>query len=161
MKTYRNNGAVGALLDEYEKALNELQDLISGISPSELCHIVDPHTDDEWCRSIQTILSHVISAGYNYAIVIRKSQGESLEYYSGIIHNDLETYQKELKKMFSYTARLFYDYPKLPLEAYASENKILVRWGQLYDVEQLMEHAICHILRHRRQIERFLQKLQT
>ena len=30
------------------------------------------------------------------------------------------------------------------------------RWSVIYDVEQLMEHAIVHILRHRRQIEKFL-----
>jgi hypothetical protein len=30
-------------------------------------------------------------------------------------------------------------------------------WGQTYDLEQLLEHAIVHILRHRRQIERFVQ----
>ena len=31
--------------------------------------------------------------------------------------------------------------------------------GKAYDFEQLMEHAIVHILRHRRQIERFLREL--
>jgi hypothetical protein len=31
-------------------------------------------------------------------------------------------------------------------------------WGQVYDFEQFMEHAIVHVLRHRRQIERFLIK---
>ena len=31
--------------------------------------------------------------------------------------------------------------------------------GQSYDAEQLLEHAIVHILRHRRQIEKF--KIQS
>jgi len=31
------------------------------------------------------------------------------------------------------------------------------RWGQRYDLEQLLEHAIVHVLRHRRQIERLKQ----
>jgi len=30
-------------------------------------------------------------------------------------------------------------------------------WGENYDFEQLLEHAIVHILRHRRQIERLLK----
>ena len=34
-----------------------------------------------------------------------------------------------------------------------------VKWRQQYDVEQLFEHAIVHVLRHRRQIERFIQKM--
>ena len=35
------------------------------------------------------------------------------------------------------------------------QNTFTVRWGVLYNLEQLLEHAIVHILRHRRQIERF------
>ena len=46
------------------------------------------------------------------------------------------------------------------MEEFEADKKILVRWGQLYDVEQLFEHAIVHILRHRRQIERFLLRLR-
>jgi hypothetical protein len=76
MKNYRNNGAVGALLDEYEKALNELKDLIRPLSNEQLL-----------------------------------------------------------------------------------AQKVLVRWGQRYDIEQLFEHAIVHVLRHKRQIERFLLKI--
>jgi len=34
--------------------------------------------------------------------------------------------------------------------------QIRSRWGAVYDLEQLLEHAIVHVLRHRRQIERFL-----
>jgi hypothetical protein len=30
-----------------------------------------------------------------------------------------------------------------------------VRWGPVYDPEMLLEHAICHLLRHRRQLERW------
>ncbi len=29
------------------------------------------------------------------------------------------------------------------------------RWKQPYDIEQMLEHAIVHILRHRRQLERW------
>lgn len=37
-------------------------------------------------------------------------------------------------------------------------NALQIRsgWGPVYDFEQLFEHAIVHVLRHRRQIERFL-----
>ena len=30
-----------------------------------------------------------------------------------------------------------------------------VRWGPTYDPDMLLEHAICHLLRHRRQITRW------
>jgi hypothetical protein len=28
-------------------------------------------------------------------------------------------------------------------------------WGPRYDPEMLLEHAVCHVLRHRRQLERW------
>lgn len=61
--------------------------------------------------------------------------------------------------MFNYTVQLFEDYPDLAVEELDNQQKIMVRWGQLYDVEQLMEHAIVHVLRHRRQVESFLGKM--
>ncbi|HUQ34137.1 MAG TPA: hypothetical protein VM095_18595, partial [Pyrinomonadaceae bacterium] len=33
---------------------------------------------------------------------------------------------------------------------------IKTRWGAVYDAEGLLEHAIVHLLRHRRQIEKFI-----
>jgi hypothetical protein len=30
-----------------------------------------------------------------------------------------------------------------------------VSWGAVYNPEILLEHAICHVLRHRRQLERW------
>lgn len=33
---------------------------------------------------------------------------------------------------------------------------IHVRWGVTYDLEPLLEHAIVHVLQHRRQIEKFI-----
>lgn len=160
MKKFRNNGAKGALLDEYEKAIEELQEVIKNITPEELMKIVDHETQDPDCRSIQTILSHVIRAGYNYVIAIRKFLGEQIEYVEGKKLKTISENQNELKVMFKYNEMVFVDYPDLVLEETNNQKKILVRWGQQYDVEQLFEHAIVHVLRHRRQIERFLIKLR-
>jgi len=65
-----------------------------------------------------------------------------------------------LEAAFAFTEHTFLSHPDIELETLESEQKICVRWGQLFDVEQLMEHAIVHILRHRRQIEKFLIALQ-
>lgn len=161
MKTYRNNGAVGALLDEYERAIIELHQLIGTISEEELLSVVDSETDDSNCKSIQTILSHVVRAGYWYVIEIRASEGELIEFEDVYLFNSAEQYQIELKAMFKFNEKLFEDYPQLKLQEHQESEKIKVKWGQNYDVEQLFEHAIVHILRHRRQIERFLLKLRS
>jgi len=158
---FRNNGAIGALLDEYEKTIIDLQKVITTVSNNELVTIVDEITEDPDCKSIQTVLIHVISSGYNYVVVIRNYLGESIKYKEGILLNSIEEYATELEKMFQYNVQLFEDYPNIEIENYNNEKKIVVRWGQRYDVEQLLEHAIVHVLRHRRQIEKFLLILRS
>ncbi len=159
MKKYRHNGAIGALLDEYEKSIQELKVVINGISGDDLVEIVDAKTKDEDCKSIQTILTHIVRAGYTYAIEVRKWLGEEIEYTNIALLDSIDEYNLVLDKMFAYNEKLFEDYPAIKLEENETNKKILVKWGQYYDVEQLYEHAIVHILRHRRQIERFILKL--
>jgi len=156
---YRTNGAIGALLDEYEKSVHELKKVILNLNTSELKKIVDKETEDEDCKSIQTILSHVVQSGYTYVVEIRKSLGENVSYFSKELLSSTNEYAVALEKMFAYNEKLFEDYPNIKLEEYDSSKKFKVRWGQIYDVEQIFEHAIVHILRHRRQIERFKLKL--
>ncbi len=161
MKTYRNKGAIGALLDEYEKSIAELKACINDISNTDLIKIVDPVTKDKDCVSIQAILCHVVRAGYYYADAIRNHQGESVVYKQSDIKSSIAEYKKGLDKMFEYNVQLFKDYPNLKLEESRESKKIKSAWGQTYDTEQLLEHAIVHVLRHRRQIERFLLILNS
>lgn len=161
MKQYRTNGAIGAILDEYERAIQELKQVIAPISDEKLITIVDSTTKDPACRSIQTILSHVVKAGYSYAIETRRHLGESIDFVTAVALDSTTDYQLALDKMFRFNEQLFMDYPNLKMEENDQAKKMIVRWGQTYDVEQLFEHAIVHILRHRRQIERFLIHLKT
>ena len=156
---YRNNGAIGALLDEYEKALKELIITIQGISYAQLIEVVDPKTDDKDCKSVSAILAHIIESGFVYVIEIRKWLGEEILYKDNAVLNSIEEYTDALKKMFEFNEKLFQDYPNLVLYEHDSNKKITTRWGQQYDINQLVEHAIMHILRHRRQIEKFKLKM--
>ncbi len=158
-RKYRDNGAYGALLDEYEKSVDELKDLVSKISFENLSKIVDHETKDEDCRSIQTILAHVVQSGYTYVISIRNHQGESLDYKDKVVLDNAEDYNIELSKMMDYTILMMSDYPNMELDESDNSKKLITRWGQMYSNEQLIEHAIVHIMRHRRQIERFLLKM--
>ena len=102
---FRNNGAVGALLDEYEKAIIELQDVIRLISKEELIIIADRNTDDPECKSIQTVLTHVIESGYGYAVIIRKHFREKAEYKDGILLDSVAEYLEELQNMFQFNVQ--------------------------------------------------------
>ena len=161
IKTFRDIGAHGALLDEYEKALDELKDLVSQVTTDQLIYIVDHMTDDEDCRSIQTILTHIVLSGYTYAITIRNHLGESIEYKDDVILDNSEDYNHALSDMMKYTIQMIVNNPKMKLEESDNSKKLTTRWGQMYNIEQLLEHAIVHILRHRRQIERFLIKINN
>ncbi len=161
MTMIKRTGAKGALLDEYERAIIELRAVISDVTPGELDHIVDSDTRDPRCRSIKSILAHVISAGYSYANYIRRLKNVSYKEFPETTRENIEGYQADFLEMFSYNIETFDSFTEEEVEEHESEKKMLTRWGQLYDIEQLMEHAIVHILRHRRQIESFKQKLRV
>jgi uncharacterized damage-inducible protein DinB len=153
MKTYRN-GWVGALMDEYERAAEELAVILDGISDEEYERMRDSETQDDEIRSIQTILTHVVVAGYGYARMLRNAWGmERMGPWR-------ETFPRgearaQISAMLAYTnATLDGRWDVSDDEAAALQ--IRSGWGTVYDLEQLLEHAIVHVLRHRRQIERFL-----
>lgn len=154
-KTYRS-GAVGALMDEYERAAAEFRRLIESIPDDDFVRIVDSQTSDEDCRSVQTIMSHVVRSGFGYADYIREqfsiastrpqprllAREESLEQLDAALEYTVQTLEGRWEMS----------------EEEISSTVIKSRWGSVYDVEGLLEHAIVHILRHRRQIERFMAR---
>lgn len=158
IKTYRK-GAVGALLDIYQHAIADLQDLIKDIKDDQLSLIIDSQTTDENCRSVQTILSHVVHSGFGYATGIHNLKGHNISRPAKIFYNTVKAYVQDLDKVFAFTEQVLTAFTDEEMEQLNNELKIKTNWEQVYDAEQLMEHAIVHILRHRRQIERVQQQL--
>ena len=152
-KNYRKGG-IGAVMDEYERAAADLKNLIGNISETDFVKIVDAETKDEDCRSVQTIVSHVTNSGYGYANYIRDwfSIPKSSPERRLISQND---FSMEIDKMLAYTSETLQDKWELTDDE-IMKLKMIVRWGPQYDLEQLLEHAVVHILRHRRQIEKFI-----
>lgn len=148
-------GAVGAMMDEYERAAAELSALLGRITDEEFERVRDLESADEDCRSIQTIMRHVVRAGYGYAAYIRQGFGGPEAARAEIPPGTrLETLDR-MQEMLRHTAATLEGKWELPDEEIMAV-KMRVRWGPTYDLEQMLEHAIVHILRHRRQIERFL-----
>ncbi|HEX8707820.1 MAG TPA: DinB family protein [Pyrinomonadaceae bacterium] len=151
--TYRS-GAIGALMDEYERAASELESLVLQIPEDDFVRVVDSQTKDESCRSVQTIMSHVVRAAYAYADYIREqfsmastrprlgllSRRESLEQLAAALRYTVET----LDGRWEMT------------EEEIMKTVIKSSWGVVYDLDGLLEHAVMHLLRHRRQIEKFI-----
>ena len=156
LEDYRK-GAIGALMDEYEKAAFELKSVLENISEADYTRIVEG--ESEHCRSIEVIMNHVVRAGYGYSKYIRDALS-----MDALPVEDRQIPQTEIggeiDKMLAYTAEIFEGERSITDEE--MENIYFkTRWGVTYNIDQLFEHAIVHILRHRRQIEKFLLKFQN
>lgn len=154
-RSYRSGG-VGAMMDEYERAASDLVLIVSDLSDADFERERDSHTTDPHCRSVQTIMNHVIGSGYGYADYVR--QAFSVPSGRPALAMLARTQSlDQIKHMLAYTAETLegrWEYS----DEQTGAVRINSRWGVQYDMEQMLEHAIVHILRHRRQIERFLEK---
>ena len=142
------------MMDELERAALELLTVVELLNQNQYELIRDAKTQDENCRSIQTIVSHVVSAGYGYANYIRTAFSITSTPY---LKRPLERSEvsPRMREMLDYTTATLEGKWIMTDEEIQSFG-MDTRWGVRYDIEQLLEHAIVHVLRHRRQIERFL-----
>lgn len=148
-------GPLGALMDEYERATRELAGIVAPLSGADLDLVRDPETDDEDCRSIRTVMHHVVRAGYGYADRIRKAFGEEIR--RPVIEHAASgaVVAEQLERMLAHTEATFdgrWTMTQDEIDRVSMESG----WDVVYTVEQMLEHAIVHVLRHRRQIERWL-----
>lgn len=148
-KTYRK-GAIGALTDEYEKALKELKTLLLQISNVKFKKVLNEDVDTDF-QSVKNLVLHIIRSGYVYANHIRKRFGNSYVVPEIEITKTVQGIS-ELDKMFNYTVETFED--KWHLTDDELLNTIIKTSWTTYDLEAIIEHAIVHILRHRLQIEK-------
>ena len=147
---------IKALFDEYQRSAIDLKEILSAISEDEFLEIRDHSTEDLDCKSIQTVTTHVVQSGYTYINYINTISKIAWREYENVITRPSEAIV-EIDKMLNYTDQslkniLHFDNKEVETWKFDS------RWGVTYDFEQLMEHAIVHVLRHRRQIENFLEK---
>ena len=143
-------------MDEYERAASELARLVGRIPEDDFVRVVDSRTTDDDCRSAQTIMSHVVGAAYGYADYIR----ERFSIASACPGKKVLSRQESLEQL---DAALQYTAQTLEGRWGMSDEEITgtvinASWGVVYDLEQLLEHAIVHVLRHRRQIEKFIDR---
>lgn len=160
-KTFRQNmGFIGALLDEYQKAIEEYKAVLRTLSPQQFTAIADPVTEDKNCVSVQSVTQHVLGAGYGYLFLIAKQFGDMpYERRKEFNVESIESACTELDAMIKHSEERLTTKAGLS-EAEIFPNIIKAPWGQNFDIDQLLEHAVMHIIRHRRQIEIFKTKLQ-
>ena len=142
-------------MDEYARAADEFCRVVEGFD-SALFAVERPSNDPDTI-SPQAICAHVCGAAHRYAHYIRKALGlDFVERYQ-IAPAQIPSPQAVRGLLVDVT--LFTESTVEPLRT-ASEEAVqacsfTVRWGPRYDPEMMLEHAVCHLLRHRRQLERW------
>lgn len=149
-------GVIGALLHEYEVSIADLKHNIEDMPDAVLPVVIDKRTANKDCVSIQAILTHIVYCGYNYITMMDIHRGNDNSSWPQ--RHKLATvtdYCRVLDKLYEDTCAFFENVSNSEMQQLEPENKLVTFWGQYYDYEQLMEHAVLHIYRHRRQIQVF------
>lgn len=150
------NGMLVALIEEYKRATITLKQILSETPQDLFEKITDKNTTDPDCKSIQSITFHLVQSGYTYSNYINSISDRKWFEYSEPIQTPKKGIE-EIDKMLAYAEASFeglWYKTNQEIETWIFET----RWNVTYDFEQLMEHAIVHILRHRRQIENVIKR---
>ena len=149
------SGPFGALMDEYARAAEDFCRVVEGFDHSRFD--AERPSDNPDTVSPRAICLHVIGAAHRYAHYIRKARAVDF----------VDRYQpdparlrspSEVRMLLTEGIVLTEETVEPLLKATEEEIQALsftVRWGPQYDPEMILEHAVCHLLRHRRQLERW------
>jgi hypothetical protein len=148
-------GAFGALMDEYARAAEDFCRVVETFDAARFR--AERESADVNTRSPWSICLHACSAAHRYADYIRKARGvefvDRFELDPKLIASPVDV-RGRLRESIRYTE----DTVEPLLAATDAQIQVLsftVRWGPRYDPEMILEHAVCHLLRHRRQLERW------
>ena len=147
-----------AILDEYARAIRELQNILEEI-PQERYVSATDLSDDEF-PAMREIMEHVVGAANRYVDYIEdaiaKTEDKSSRQHQFLFGTPAEGLQSLWDGFHRMVDTLGLIKDRSDTDEELAAMSVTTRWGQTYDIEQMLEHAICHILRHRRQVERWL-----
>jgi hypothetical protein len=147
-------GPFGALMDEYARAAADFCAVLDRFEGERF--VEERPSPDPDCRSVRAIARHACSATRGYANDIRRVRAlpvDARRVDLSEIRSPADA-RRLLAQGLRYTEGAldgFYDAD----EATNRAHEFTVSWGVRYDPETLLEHAVCHLLRHRRQLERW------
>ncbi len=147
-------GSLRAILDEYARAIREFE-LVLRALPAERYEARTTLSDDNFAN-IRDILNHTIGAAHNYVNYLTDALDgtdrgyQKREFPHANASEALTSLWEAFGRMVDVLRRI-----KDWTDEKQEEVKFVTRWKQSYDIEQMLEHAIVHILRHRRQLERW------
>ena len=149
------SGPFGALMDEYARAAEDFCRVLEGLELERFD--AERPSNNPNTVSARSICLHVIGAAHRYAHYIRKARGvDFVERYEA--DPARLRFPRDVRALLTEGLVLAEETVEPLLKATEQEIQALsftVRWGPRYDPEMILEHAVCHLLRHRRQLERW------
>lgn len=147
-------GPLGVMMYEYQRATEDFSQVIREMNPSMYDAPLNLNAGDSELVSIGDIVLHVVGSAFSYACYAREAFGMEFKRWGDkpVAQADVPDV---LRRMIEYTYVSLDGKWDLTGEE-VEEIRTPVRWNTDYNLEILLEHAIVHILRHRRQIERLL-----
>lgn len=150
-----SQGATRALMDEYRRAAAEFCDVVERLGAEAF--VGERESDDPSCTSAREVVRHVCHAARHYAADLGRAldAGYAMPDWPDIEElREPSDVRPRLGAAIVHTVEVATRLESMsPQEVMAA--RFQVSWGQMYDPEILLEHAIVHLLRHRRQLERW------
>jgi uncharacterized damage-inducible protein DinB len=147
-------GTFGGLMDEYARAAAGFCQSLEAVSDD--VYLAQREGQQEFTATPRRIALHCCRAAWGYAADLRRAQGESpaekgdfgeQQASPGAVRAELRRALRETEQAVEALWDL--DDPAI------MKLSFTVSWGATYDPESMLEHAIVHLLRHRRQVERW------
>lgn len=148
------SGSLRAILDEYARAIRDYETVMLSLSDER--YTAKTSLSDEEFPSIREIAGHVAGSAHSYAYHVNTAL-DKLDgpiprrvVEAGTREEAVEAVWEAFDHMVEVLGRI-----KDWDDNQQAAVRFVSRWKQPYDIEQMLEHAIVHILRHRRQLERW------
>jgi hypothetical protein len=149
------SGPFGALMDEYARAAEGFCRVVETFDGTRFEMV--RASNDPGTASPHVVCAHVCGAAHRYAHYIRQARHVDFVDRYELDPSQLEQ-PSDVRGVLA-EAVLIMEETVEPLLHLTDQGiqalTFRVRWGPLYDPEMLLEHAVCHLLRHRRQLERW------
>ena len=148
------SGSLRAVLDEYSRAIRDFECVLLAL-PAERYTAKTVLTDANFTH-VQDIARHVVGASHSYAFHIDRA----LDKLDGSFPKrefSVDTPEAAVAALWDAFDHMVDVLGRIKdwSDDKQGEVRFVSRWKQPYDIEQMLEHAIVHILRHRRQLERW------
>jgi hypothetical protein len=141
-------------MDEYARAAEDFCRVVGTFDATRFESVRASNTPET--ASPHAVCAHVCGAAHRYAHYIRRARGVDFIDRYELDPSRLEG-PSDVRGLLAEAILLMEETVEpLPMTDEGIQAlSFVVRWGPTYDPEMLLEHAVCHLLRHRRQLERW------